>query len=298
MTSPQPTDPAVCRHRLGARLRELRQARGLRMDESAAALGVVPSTLSRIETGKAPARAGYVRVLLDLYGLDDHGQRQALAGLAAHGRQDNWCAGAADLLSPVAIRYLGLETAAACIRQFAASVIPGLLQTPGYAIAAWQAARPGLTPAQADRLAVITIGRHKNLAPHTALHVVIDETALRRPVGTACIMADQLDHLAAAAGDASVTVQVLPLAVPWPVLSPPFTLLTFDTDPDAACAPDPAGRPALITAPRAVGARRAAFDALTAAALPPAQSAALISRLAEHMCPCPPPGKGSHHAAA
>ena len=269
----------------------------MRLDTAAAALGVVPSTLSRIETGKAPARAGYVRLLLDLYDVDDPAERQALAGLAAHGRQDNWCAGAADLLAPEALRYLGLESAATQIRLFAAQTIPGLLQTPDYAMAAWQAARPGLTAAQADRLAGLT--RHRQHAgAGRALHAVIDEAALVRPVGTPRIMAGQLAHLARATDGTGVTVQVLPLAVPWPVLSPPFALLAFGTaDPETACAADPAGRPALITAARAVRARAAAFDTLAAAALPPGPSAALITRLAGHPRPAPD-REGSPHAAA
>ena len=287
MTAALSADPAVSRHRLGTRLRELRQEHCMRLDTAAAALGVVPSTLSRIETGKAPARAGYVRILLDLYQVDDPAERQDLAGLAAHGRRDNWCAAAADLLAPEAMRYLGLETAATQIRLFAATVIPGLLQTPDYAMAAWQAARPGLTATQADRLAGLTCHRQQTRTGRT-LHAVIDEAALLRPPGTPALMAAQLAHLARAAGDSSVTVQILPLAVPWPVLSPPFTLLTFGpADPDAACVPGPAGRPALITAVRAVGVRAAAFAALAAAALPPDESAALITRLAGHPRPAP-----------
>jgi len=37
----------------------------MRLEDAAAELGIVPSTLSRIETGKAPTRAGYVRILGD-----------------------------------------------------------------------------------------------------------------------------------------------------------------------------------------------------------------------------------------
>lgn len=48
-----PADPAVSRHRLGTQLRQLRQARALRLADVAAELGIAGSTLSRIETGKA-----------------------------------------------------------------------------------------------------------------------------------------------------------------------------------------------------------------------------------------------------
>jgi DNA-binding XRE family transcriptional regulator len=46
----------IGRQRLGARLRELRLAQGMSPDEVAGRLGVAASTMSRIETGKAPTR--------------------------------------------------------------------------------------------------------------------------------------------------------------------------------------------------------------------------------------------------
>ena len=200
--------PAASRHRLGARLRQLRQDRAVRLEDAATELGVVPSTLSRIETGKAPTRASYLRVLLDLYQIHDPDQRSELAALARRGQHEDWCAAAADLLPPQAIRYLGLESAAASIAVLASQVIPALLQTPDYAAAAWRAARPGLTPSQADRLAGVTIARQRNLAGNGhVLHVLMDEAALLRPLGPAPVMAAQLDHLASAETAARATVQ-------------------------------------------------------------------------------------------
>lgn len=51
---------AVGRHGLGSELRALRQARSLRLEDVAAKLEVAPSTLSRIETGKAPTKMSYL----------------------------------------------------------------------------------------------------------------------------------------------------------------------------------------------------------------------------------------------
>ena len=281
-------DPAVSRHRLGIQLRQLRQSRGLRLADVADELGVVGSTLSRIETGKAPARASYVRVLLDLYGVADPQLRQQLAGLARQGQHDDWCAGAADLLPAGMLRYFGLETAAAEIRVFGAGVVPGLLQTPDYAAAAWRAARPGLSLQQAGRLAALTGHRQKALADSgQLLHAVIDEAALLRPVGSLQVLAAQIDHLGWAATAANVTVQVIPLAAPWPVLVPPFSVLAFagPDDPDTACGTGIDGQGAVTSHPQTVRALSTAFTALARAALPPAQSAHLIHRLAREPSP-------------
>src|SRR5271170_1374301 len=54
--SPMPDGPTVRRRRLGAELRRLRDDHGMKLDEVATQLGLVASTLSRIETGKAPIR--------------------------------------------------------------------------------------------------------------------------------------------------------------------------------------------------------------------------------------------------
>ena len=70
--------PTIRRRRLGADLRRLREERSLRLEDVAARLGVAPSTLSRIETGKAPTRTSYLTLLLDLYEVRDADERRAI----------------------------------------------------------------------------------------------------------------------------------------------------------------------------------------------------------------------------
>src|SRR5579872_613976 len=61
--------PTVRRRRLGTELRRLREAHSLKLEEVADKLGLAASTLSRIETGKAPTRTAYLSAMLDLYGV-------------------------------------------------------------------------------------------------------------------------------------------------------------------------------------------------------------------------------------
>ena len=58
----QECGPVMPRRRLGAELRRLREARFFRLEDVASVLDVAPSTLSRIETGKAPARTSVGRI--------------------------------------------------------------------------------------------------------------------------------------------------------------------------------------------------------------------------------------------
>jgi transcriptional regulator with XRE-family HTH domain len=91
--------PAAPRRILGAALRELREDRALRLEDAATRLGVAASTLSRIETGKAPARTSYLTLLLDLYGVEDPGQRSRLADLAREGQRKSWQDDYRDILT-------------------------------------------------------------------------------------------------------------------------------------------------------------------------------------------------------
>jgi transcriptional regulator with XRE-family HTH domain len=90
--------PTVRRRRLGTELRRLREANSIKLEEVAEQLGVAPSTLSRIETGKAPTRSAYLSEMLKLYGVEDPGQRQVLIDMAREGHRKGWWAAYEDLL--------------------------------------------------------------------------------------------------------------------------------------------------------------------------------------------------------
>jgi transcriptional regulator with XRE-family HTH domain len=282
-TTADPAGPAMSRQLLGSRLRQLREAHGLLLADATDRLGVAPSTLSRIETGRAPTRSSYLHVLLDLYQITDPDERRALADLARHGQRDNWWTATADILPPGADRCLGLEDAAASIRTYATHTIPELLQAPAYATAAARATRPGINLTHARQIADLTQRRQK-LLDRTGfiLHAILDETALIRPPGDPAVMASQLHHLADLAATPQVSVQVLPLTAAAPVLGPPFTLYTLNRLPDAACTTSHSGQHHTTTRPAATTTMNTAFTALAKAALAPAESAALIRHHADH----------------
>ena len=104
--------PTIRRHRLGLELRRLREAAGLRLEDAATELGIAASTLSRIETGQAPARTSYVRMLLDRYGLTTDAEFHQLIDLAREGQRKGWWTDYKHLLPAGAGTYLGLEAAA------------------------------------------------------------------------------------------------------------------------------------------------------------------------------------------
>ena len=103
------TGPTVRRRRLGTELRRLREANGFKLEEVAAQLGVAPSTLSRIETGKAPTKSAYLSQMLETYGVTDAEQRQVLVDMAREGHRKGWWAAYDDVLPSGFDIYVGLQ---------------------------------------------------------------------------------------------------------------------------------------------------------------------------------------------
>jgi transcriptional regulator with XRE-family HTH domain len=277
------TSVGLSRHRLGSELRRLRAACGLPLEDAAARLDLAPSTLSRIETGKASIRTSYLGLLLDLYQVSDADQRNALAGLARQGQRKDWWADHKGLLPARAGEYLGLETAASQVRGYAVQTLPGLLHTREYAVAACQATRPGLTADQVSAL-VLLLARRQELVLRGAARVdlVIEEPALRTVLGSARVMAGQLEHILDLAARGSATVRVAEHARNRTVLSQPFALLTMPAPagPVAAWCSGLNGQITVTTRARDIGAAQAAYAALTGTALSPAASVRLIGKLA------------------
>lgn len=113
--------PTVRRRRLAAELRRLRETAGLTIDEAAERLEVSGSKISRIETGRVSVHPRDVRDLLDLYGVTDQAELEALVTIAREARQKGWWTAYADVLTG---SYVGLEAEAASIRTYHAQLVP------------------------------------------------------------------------------------------------------------------------------------------------------------------------------
>ena len=277
--------PTIRRRRLGSDLRRLREQRSLRLEEVASQLGVAPSTLSRIETGKAPTRTSYLALMLDLYGVDDADQRRSFMTLAREGQRKGWWVGSDDLLPAGMGNYLGLEAEACDLRAFQSQVIHGLVRTPDYARAVITARRPGLDPGQADRLVEVAIRRQDVLqgSDPIRLRLVLDESVLLRAIAEPSVMRTQLEHLIDVGHAQHVSIQVLRLGSQIGQLPPSsFGILSFaePDDADVVCATGIRGQVLLEHRPAEVQALRQTFNALTELAVPPRESADLISKVA------------------
>ncbi len=283
-------NPTIARRRLGIKLRELREARSARLEDVAARLGVAASTLSRIETGKAPTRLCYLTTMLNVYGVSDPGLRKPLADLAREGQRKAWWTPWADLLPDGAGRYLGMESAASLVRSYATRTVPALLQTTRYARAVCQATWPRLTADQIRALVKITMRRQEIMQRNsTHVHVVLDESVLLRTIAPADVMVAQLGHLRAVAARSTVTLQIAALSRQLPALSPPFTMISFADlgDADVAVSYGPGEQVIISTRDNEVVAMADTFKTLAQAALSPADSKTMISDILDKLCDGP-----------
>ncbi|HXP54380.1 MAG TPA: helix-turn-helix transcriptional regulator [Streptosporangiaceae bacterium] len=279
--------PTVRRRRLGSELRRLREDHSIKLEEVAERLGVAASTLSRIETGKAPTKSVYLTAMLEMYGVTDPAQRQVLVDMAREGHRKGWWSVYDDVLPTGFGIYVGLEAEAAGLRSFEGEAVQGLFQTPDYARAILREVQVRDTDEQVERLVDLRMKRQEVLDRNPPLDVwmILDEAVIRRTIGGPEVMRDQLARLVEASKKPNVTLQVLPFSTGSHAgLRGPFSILEFPerADPDVAYVESVAGI-IYLEKEREVRTAAEAFDRLRAAALSPGQSTDLIIEAAKDL---------------
>ncbi|MGI5215706.1 helix-turn-helix domain-containing protein [Plantactinospora sp. CA-290183] len=208
------TGPTVLRILLGSQLRKLREACGVSRDAAGYEIRASGSKISRMELGRVGFKERDVADLLTLYKVSDTGERDALLALARQANNPGWWHRYGDVLPHWFQSYLGLESAAALIRTYEVQYVTGLLQTRDYARAVVLLAHDGAPPDEIERRVNLRMDRQQILTRPGApqLWAVLDEAALRRPIGGLRVLRDQVAHLIKASRLPNVTIQVIPFA--------------------------------------------------------------------------------------
>ncbi|MFB7946534.1 helix-turn-helix domain-containing protein [Kitasatospora phosalacinea] len=213
MTTVQPGGGSMVRRiLLGSQLRRLREGCAITREDAGYAIRASESKISRMELGRVSFKERDVADLLSLYGLSTGPDREALLALVREANKSGWWHSYNDVLPNWFQTYIGLEEAAALIRTYEVQFVPGLLQCEEYARAIFAQNRPALDEEEIGRRVALRTRRQKLLTEGRGpkLWAVIDEAALRRPVGGPEVMRAQLEHLVELAGYPSVVVQVMP----------------------------------------------------------------------------------------
>lgn len=225
--------PTVRRRQLGMELRRLREAADKSQEDAGQWVGVPPTTISKLETGKQRVTLPYLKLLLQLYNVGSP-HSEALERLARESGQRGWWADYGNTVPSWFADYVGMETAAAEVWTYEAEFVPGLLQTTAYTDAIVAAKNPDTTSDEQKRVSQLRSTRQARLQADAPLRLraVLNEAVLHRVVGGPEIMAEQFNHLAQIAKLPNVTVQVLGFdAGAHPGMVGSFTALRFPEEP-------------------------------------------------------------------
>jgi transcriptional regulator with XRE-family HTH domain len=185
---------------LGAELRRARLASGITsQDKLAQMLGYDRSVIAKAETGERPPSEEVMKALVKMLGLD-----QVVIRLASLARRFTG-------IPAWFLDWVAIEREAAILHTWQPALIPGLLQTPEYAraiLASWRLDTDGdveaKLAARTDRQGILDADDPPDLC------ALLDESVLHRCIGSAEIMAGQLEHLAQMAHRPNVTIQLVP----------------------------------------------------------------------------------------
>jgi transcriptional regulator with XRE-family HTH domain len=213
ITAQPGSGPTVLRILLGSQLRRLREEKGITREEAGYTIRASGSKISRLELGRVSFKERDVVDLLALYGVGDD-EATALVALAKEANSPGWWHKYSDVLPDWFQVYVGLEEAASLIRLYEMQFVPGLLQTADYARAVMRLGQPSAEPEEIERRVSLRMARQELLtkAGGPRLWAVLDEAALRRPIGGKEVMRAQVARLIEAAEEPNITLQVVTFA--------------------------------------------------------------------------------------
>jgi DNA-binding XRE family transcriptional regulator len=222
--------PTVQRMLVGARLRRLRTELGLSRDEAAESIRASEWKIHRLENGQVGFKERDIIDLLRRYQVTDPAEVADFLALAREANAPGWWQHYGDVLPQWFRTYVDLESAASLIRTYEGQFVPGLLQTDGYMRAVVRGAHLEDSAEEVGRRVRLRMARQILLTREAPprLWAVVDEAALRRPVGGREVMRGQLERLVEATKLANVTLQILPFdSGAHPAMVGSFSVLRF-----------------------------------------------------------------------
>ncbi|MEU1244076.1 helix-turn-helix transcriptional regulator [Micromonospora parva] len=291
---PEDIGSTVPRRQLGRLLRQFRNEAGVTLDAAAEALEYSRQKIWRLECGQGSVRVLDVKAMCELYAVSPE-MTEAMRGLAAETKSKGWWHAYGDAVPSWFELYVGLESAASRLRGFDESLIPGILQTKGYADALFRRGRI-LSDEERERAVQVRLQRQallvRRLPPAPRLESVLSEAVLRRTVGGPNVMTAQLDHLLKVSELPNVSVRVLPLtAGPHPgAVAGTVMILDFPPTKGGRAAPEPSvvyseslTGALYLDKPDELAAYERVWGGLDAMALGEAESKDMIKRISGEM---------------
>jgi transcriptional regulator with XRE-family HTH domain len=219
--------PTMAQWQLGVRLRSLRERRGLLADDVAERLLWPLTRLRELESGARRPTADDLAELGALFKVDET-TAEDLTALAEGAQEPGWWSRYEDLRVP----YIGLEEHASRITAYTAYYFPALVQTADYSRAIIRGVAPKMKAEILRQRVEARLRRQQVIGRNGALEyrVLLDESALGRPIGGPAVMCEQLDKILSLIQDGKISAQIIPLAIGVNVAQDSnFVLLDFAT---------------------------------------------------------------------
>jgi transcriptional regulator with XRE-family HTH domain len=271
------TSPTFRRRRLARRLRQMREQANMTLDAAAPRLDKTRSSLARVETGQSRADVHLIRSMMDLY---DHYDPDLL-DLARAANKPGWWT-KYDIEDR---GFIDMETEASISQELTLVYVPGLLQTEAYMRAVFSNGRMQWSEKRLRNEVAARMVRQRRLVDDEfplAFAAIVDEAALRKKVGGAEAMRQQLRRLIECAELPTVSLQVLPDEIGAHIgMDGAYTILTFPEadEPEVMYVEYMTGA-LQIESPQELAEAKLVLQRLRSHALSPAESVSMIERLA------------------
>ena len=222
----------LARIQVAATLRRMREQSGVTREQAARELYCTVSKIGDIETGRSGVKPAELEKLLDLYRASGE-DREVLVETARTSRSRRKRDVSRSSIPSSEIRFMDLEAQAQSLTFYSAELLPGFLQTDGYARALLEwSGQSDVTVI--DQRMTLRVEQRKLLTrtdpPPAAYWCVLGEAALRAEVGGPVVMAEQLEFLLEWSRTIRhLVIQVLPLGSgAHHMMGMTHTLLRFD----------------------------------------------------------------------
>jgi hypothetical protein len=286
--------PTVQRMLVGAKLRRLRTDLGLSREEAGEAIRASEWKIHRLENGQVGFKERDLVDLLARYRVADPEEVEELLAMAREANAPGWWQRYTDVLPQWFRAYVDLESAAALIRTYEGQLVPGLLQTDDYMRAVIHGAHLDESVEEVGRRVRLRMARQTLLTREHAprLWAVVDEAALRRPVGGREVMRGQVERLIEAAKLPNVTLQVLGFdSGAHPGMVGSFSVLRFPDQelPDVVYL-EHLTSASYLSKPEEVDRYLHVMESICVRAAPPERTVELLGRILDDLSPTVPTG--------
>lgn len=270
----------AARARVAQRLHELRADAGITGGELASRCGWTHPKTSRIENARTPPTPKDIRLWCRACGADDQAADIVAQSREAEAQYVEWRRKVRTGLKRLQDSYVQLYRSTKLFRIYSPTLVPGLLQTEGYARALLSTnARLLDIPDDAEEAAVARLERSQIIhEPGRRFVMLIEEAVLYHQLGDGDAMAAQLGYLLTAGALPSVALGIIPSATPERLLWPPELFHMYD---DTLVSVELLSARVRVTQPSEIALYLKAFEELRGMAVYGAEARGLIVKAIE-----------------